>query len=72
MFNTLYGVGRHVTSQHKLEGSSINIHRDKNIHDADESVENEGQADLMLSDHSCWVGRGQCCHFWEEQRKCGL
>lgn len=32
----------------------------------------EGQADLMLSNNSCPAGRGQRCHFWGKQRKCGL
>lgn len=57
----------------KFAEPSINIHKDEDVFQvADGWVEREGQADLMLLDNSCPAGRGQCCHFWEEQRGCGL
>ena len=57
----------------KFAEPSINSHKDENVFQvADGWVEREGQADLMLLDNSCPAGRGQCCHFWEEYRGCGL
>lgn len=73
VFNTLYKVGGTRQISRKFAGSHINIHKEENVfQDADGPVESEGQADLRLLDSSYLVGRGQCCHFWKEERKCGL